>query len=109
MLYAGAETIGDVRVLAIGPRGVIGPAEPVLSIADFKTASFARALAESLDYSKSTEPFSIPGVQPKISAQMLTLPLRGPKHVGAALLKLQPPKVPRLVQNEAFFMRAADA
>lgn len=44
-------------------------------------------------------------MQDKISGQMLNIPVQGRSH--AYILKLNPPEFPHLVENEAFFFRAA--
>lgn len=48
---------------------------------------------------------ALPGVQDKVSAAMLNLPVR--RHGARFLLKLDPPEFRHLVENEAFFLRAA--
>ena len=48
---------------------------------------------------------SVPGVQDKISDQMLSLPVRA--REGSALLKLSPGACPKLIENEAFFLGLA--
>lgn len=111
LLAAGTEAIGDVRVMAVGEGGVIGGPAPVVTANRFEALSFKSILANSLDYPRSPERHLLPGVQPKISAQMVTLPIdvTGQPHAGAALLKLEPTNLPRLIHNEAFFMQAATA
>ena len=106
LLAAGSETIGDVRVLASGQEGVVSP---VVTGTDFTKVSFKSLLAQSLDYPRSPEQHSIPGVQAKISAQVFTtlITVRGKKGLSPAVLKLGSTSLPRLVQNEAFFMRVA--
>jgi serine/threonine-protein kinase HipA len=109
LLGAGPETIGDVRVSGSGSQE---PGEPLVKFDRTGSApSFDALLVESLDYPRSKERHSLPGVQPKLSALMMTVPMKvaGSKSSsgGPALLKLEPPSLPRLLQNEAFFMRWA--
>lgn len=51
----------------------------------------------------------IPGVMPKLSASMITFPVRVKESRKEYILKLQPKDYPRLIQNEAFFMNLAKA
>lgn len=107
LLAAGSEAIGDVRVVANGEGAA--PA-PVLDLGALDHVSFADVLAHSLDYRHGGERRLIPGVQPKVSAAMLTLPVRvGRRAQPEAMLKLEPRELPRLVANEFFFMTMARA
>jgi serine/threonine-protein kinase HipA len=103
LLAVGRDCIGDVRIF---PRGAAVDSAP----------AFARAIGEPGEVS-FVELFdsevgerigrgrSIPGVQDKLSDSMLSLPVR---HRGeAVILKLSPPAIPRLVENEAFFLGLA--
>ncbi len=96
LMVVGADTPGDVSIV---PAGVELSAPPVIAeIHDPKTIDFV-ALSRTLDL------HSIPGVQEKISATMLTTPL---SLGGAAyLLKLDPRDHPHLVANEELHLRAA--
>lgn len=105
LVAAGGDTVGDVFVVPVGqpveleatpPRGW-KPEE----------VSFAELFEESLAHtgSGSAEPL-VPGVQEKVSASRITFPVAG-RRGDASLLKLNPADKPRLVENEAFFMRMA--
>jgi serine/threonine-protein kinase HipA len=48
---------------------------------------------------------AIPGVQDKVSARMITLPVA--QRSDRFILKLNPPEFPHLVENEKFFLDAA--
>lgn len=107
LLAAGTEAVGDVRIVAAG-QPVAPP--PALDLGRLDSVSFAEVLEESLDYRGGGERRLIPGVQPKVSAAMVTLPVRVRRGAPVeALLKLQPRELPRLVENEAFFMEMARA
>ncbi|CCQ15699.1 putative HipA like protein [Rhodococcus sp. AW25M09] len=104
LLAVGSDTIGDVRVL---PRGqemsLAGNAfdwrHPVPDL---------RRLFDSLSTGESVrkDPSALPGVQGKVSAQMYSTPVS--TTAGPAILKLAPPaRLPRLVENESFFMNLA--
>ncbi|MBI4957625.1 MAG: HipA domain-containing protein [Myxococcales bacterium] len=105
---AGADTIGDVAIVAAGDRPVEGT--PVLDTAHLATVSFAELFDRSVEYDDPTrhERMTVPGVQEKISAAMIAFPVRTPRRRGGPqLLKLEPPAFPHLVPNELFFMQAA--
>lgn len=105
LLAAGTEAVGDVRVIVPG-QPVDSP--PALDLGRLDTVSFAEVLAQSLDYRRGGERRLLAGVQPKVSAAMVTLPVRVRKRTRTeALLKLQPRDLPRLIENEALFMDLA--
>jgi serine/threonine-protein kinase HipA len=109
LLAAGPETVGDVRVVP-GAREATAAPPVVVDLARLSALSFEDLLAGSLDYQHPTEHRSIPGVQPKVSAAVLTAPVRvrgAPRE--ECILKLAPAALPRLVENELFFMGMARA
>ena len=99
LIAAGTDCVGDVSVVPVGtkPRD----AAPALDLRALSEVSFAEVLEGSLG---SADEASLPGVQEKVSAAMISLPVRSRR---ASILKLNPPRVPRLVENEHFFMSAA--
>lgn len=102
LVAAGADCIGDVSV----GRSDAELPEPV----ELEAASFAELFEQSLRkaHLKWFEP-SVPGVQEKISAAMISFPVRTVRRHAAYLLKVQPRGYPRLIENEAFFMQMAHA
>lgn len=98
LLAVGADAIGDVRVVAAGevPAGV----EPRVTLDG--PLDFTRLLRE-LDL--QPERRALPGVQDKTSAAMITVPAvnRGQQY----LLKLDPPELPGLSENECCLLSAA--
>lgn len=105
LLAAGSDAVGDVRVVAPGEAEA---PPPVLDLGELDRVSFADVLSRSLDYQRGGERRLIPGVQPKVSAAMLTLPVRVRRGAHReAMLKLEPQGLPRLVANEHFFMTMA--
>lgn len=108
LVAAGVDCIGDVAVVhdARLPR----EATPSVDVAAASQLSFADVLAESLAGKQGGEP-TIPGVQDKVSAGMISLPVRGArdKRWAAYILKLNPERMPRIVENEDFFLRMARA
>ena len=73
-----------------------------LNVANFTAVRFCDLLAE-LDI--KAERTVLPGVQDKVSAAMLNLPVA--QHGRRFILKLNPPEYPHLVENEACFLQAA--
>jgi len=100
LLAVGSDAVGDVQVIPSG--AAVDVASPRLSVRDFKEVSFTRLLAE---LGIKAERTALPGVQDKVSAAMLNVPVaqRGRRFI----LKLNPPEYPHLVENEHFFLTAA--
>lgn len=105
LLAVGADTVGDVSV--VPPGGPLGDSAPALDldaaeVADLREVFDRIVGADSLSYDQA----AIPGVQPKVSAAMISSPLWTTS--GPAVLKLTPDRdYPRLVENEDFFLRMA--
>jgi serine/threonine-protein kinase HipA len=100
LLAVGGDTIGDVQVVPTGDT----PADttPII-IGDFSRVVFAELFSQAIG--PQPDRTALPGVQDKISGQMLNLPVQGGSQ--AYILKLNPPEFPHLVENEHFFFRAA--
>lgn len=107
LLAVGADTIGDVSVVPHGSMLV----EPTPALD--ATAMAAVDLHEEFERIVGTQSLAydrtaIPGVQPKVSAAVVSSPLMTAK--GPAILKLNPvQEYPRLVENEHFFLQMARA
>jgi len=104
LLAAGPDFVGDVSVVPDGQILADSPAQ--IDIERLASITFddvwqkvvgERALAEK----------SIAGVHQKVSAQMMSMPIRGKLSAGEFILKLNPPDKPELVANEAFFLKFA--
>jgi serine/threonine-protein kinase HipA len=103
LLAVGADTIGDVQVM---PAGAPLPADAVaIEIGDWSEVRFARVYADVTGEQLEPRRAGVPGVQVKVSARMITLPVS--RAHERYILKLDPPEFPHLVANEAFFLRAA--
>ncbi|WP_425004933.1 type II toxin-antitoxin system HipA family toxin [Mycolicibacterium sp. S3B2] len=100
LMAVGADTIGDVRVVPTGidPPPVSPMFDPVRD-RDFTVV--AARLTESLD----ADPVALPGVQPKVTATASSPTTPGTSALG--ILKLSNSRLPRLVENENFFMSMA--
>ena len=100
LLAVGSDTIGDVQVLPAGDT--FAGTRPAV-IDDFSEVVFAGLFAQAIGH--RPDRVALPGVQDKISGQMLNVPVQGRSR--AYILKLNPPEFPHLVENEYFFFRAA--
>ena len=106
LLLVGADAIGDVQIVPAGES----PSDPptLLDPARADTDDFAAVFARAT----STDPgeldrIALPGVQVKVSASMMSTPLRTTS--GPAIFKLNPAERPSLVENEYFFMKMASS
>ncbi|MGH9086546.1 MAG: type II toxin-antitoxin system HipA family toxin [Acidimicrobiales bacterium] len=100
LLAVGADTVGDVQVV---PAGALLPDASEAPTVDCAHASFAELFER--DIGENPERSSVPGIQDKVSGRLTTLPIH--ERSGTAILKLDPPEFPHLVENEHFFYRAA--
>ncbi len=105
LLAVGADVVGDVQII---PEGVSAPAEvePRVVAGAWSEVRFSELFAESVGGEAALiDRVAIPGVQAKLSAGMINVPVarRGHRYI----LKLDPPEYPNLVANEAFFLDAA--
>jgi serine/threonine-protein kinase HipA len=102
LLAVGADTIGDVQVVPTGTTP--DQASDSLTITtSFDEVSFAELMGET---GIRVTP-RLAGVQDKISAAMISVPVG--EHDARYILKLNPPENPHLVENEAFFLDLARA
>lgn len=101
LLAVGADTVGDVQVVAAG-----SPPEaprPHLEISSWSSVRFSDLAAAG--FGTDVDRVGLPGVQEKVSARMISFPIE--RQSERYLLKLSPPEYPHLVENEAFFLSAA--
>jgi serine/threonine-protein kinase HipA len=100
LLAVGRDTIGDVVVV---PEGAKPEAAPPVVVGDgsFADIEFADLLAEA----GIVDPVGLPGVQDKVSARVIAMPIGTPDD--RFILKLDPPEYPHVVENEAFFLGLA--
>src|SRR5690606_4677194 len=105
LMAIGEDTVGDLVVRIPGAPRPKPPAPEALSEVSF-AALFERSIGATGEHLE--EP-SIPGVQAKVSASMVSFPVTLAGRREAHILKLNPPDRPRLIENEAFFMGMAQA
>lgn len=106
LLSVGADTVGDVRIVPSGQA----PGEPaaLAAVERWEDVDFGDVFSAStgLDPVRA-DPAALPGVQVKVSAEMISLPVV--QGGSRWILKLQPADYPRLIENEAFFLAMAGA
>ena len=102
LLAVGEDAIGDVYVV---PHGAEPAAQSRTLPAIPGEISFAELFERSIDPAVTQLDHALPGVQNKLSDAMMSFPITGAS--GPAILKLNPPAFPRLVENEAFCLGLA--
>lgn len=103
LLAVGGDAIGDVQVVPEGadPEGT----DALVTVTDWSDVTFSDLLARSIGRGGSIDRVALPGVQDKVSARMINVPVA--RADRRYLLKFDPPEFPHLVANEAFFLEAA--
>ncbi len=102
LLAVGADTIGNIRVFPDDANPL-----PSLPLFEPERDNDFHAVFAKLTGSVEADPVGLAGVQPKVSAAMMSTPTQ--TRAGPAILKLNPASFPLLVENEHFFMRMATA
>jgi serine/threonine-protein kinase HipA len=106
LLSVGHDCIGDISVVPENqPLEEVPPSLDLRSIGrmDFFDL-FKKSLAGADTHSIEN---SIPGVQEKISAGMISFPTKSRRSKTTFILKLNPAEQPHLVENEMFFLGLA--
>lgn len=106
LVASGSDLIGDVYVLPEEQP----LKEPKLSIKSLAQVDFLQLFNQSIysaDYSVRRFDSSVAGIQPKLSARMISFPVGTTQRNKTYLLKLEPKEYPRIVANEHFFMQLA--
>jgi serine/threonine-protein kinase HipA len=104
LLAVGGDTVGDVRVLPAGAA----PADPAALVraGRWEDEDFGDLFSKSVGLDpEGADRVAIPGVQVKVSAEMISLAVM--QGASRWLLKLEPEGYPRLLENEAFFLAMA--
>lgn len=100
LLAIGSDTVGDVQVVPTWTAPDDGRSAVTVS-REFSEVRFADLLSEA----GMVDPSGLAGVQDKVSARMLSLPVR--RGGARFILKLSPPEYPHVVENEMAFLRLA--
>ena len=105
LLAVGGDTVGAVTVVPEGgqPRD---PAPESVTVQP-EEVSFGEILTRSVQPPRPQLDKALPGVQEKLSDALISFPVKAGE--GSAILKLSPDRYPRLVENEAFFLKMAGA
>jgi serine/threonine-protein kinase HipA len=102
LLAVGGDAVGDVQIVPEGDR--TADTEALVTVSDWSEVRFADLLAASLGGSGDVDRVALPGIQDKVSARMINVPVALAN--SRFMLKLDPPEFPHLVANEAFFLEA---
>jgi len=102
LLAVGRDPIGDAQV---APAGEVPTAAEALVTVEgsFAEIRFADLLADA----GIVDQVALPGVQEKVSARIISVPVGMADH--RYILKLDPPEYPHVVVNEAYFLGVARA
>ncbi len=104
LLAVGSDTIGDVQV--VPHDSTPDPASANVDLSSPGDLDFAEVFGRAISGDAALlDRRALPGVQAKVSASMLSTPLRT-RH-ESAILKLNPSTHPLLVENEHFFLKMA--
>lgn len=103
LLAVGGDAAGDVQVVPHGEEP--SPTEARVTVTDWKDVRFAEVFAASIGGAEGVDRVAIAGVQDKVSARVINVPVA--VEGARFILKLDPPEFPHLVANEAFFLDAA--
>lgn len=102
LLATGQDCIGDISVIFANQTPA--PASPTFNLNTTQPFLFSELLQKSLLYEDTPET-SLPGIQNKISAGLVSLPVRNKQR--SCILKLNSAEYENLVENEFFFMNLA--
>jgi serine/threonine-protein kinase HipA len=100
LLAVGSNLVGDVQV---SPTGELPEPVESLRVSNWSEVRFSTLVGA--EFEANPDRSGIAGVQDKVSAAMITLPVR--RRHESYILKLDPPEFPNLVLNEHAMMRAA--
>lgn len=107
LMAVGTDCIGDISVT---PEG--GQAKAVhesFDLQDLSNMLFDELLKKSISPTGILEETNIPGIQEKVSASRISLPLKRTRRHSSYILKLMSADKPRIVENEFFFLKMAKA
>ncbi len=105
LLAVGGDTVGAVTVVPAGGQPRDPATEP--EAGQPGETSFGEMFARSVQPPRPQLDKALPGVQEKLSDALISFLVKA--GGGPAILKLSPDRYPRLVENEAFFLKMAGA
>jgi serine/threonine-protein kinase HipA len=100
LLAVGSNLVGDVQVT---PRGVPPDPSEALRVASWGDVRFGELMRD--EFESNPDRSGLAGVQDKVSAAMISLPVR--RQHESYILKLDPPEFGHLVMNEFTMLGAA--
>lgn len=100
LLAVGRDAIGDVQVAPAGADLTVGPLRAEVD-RSWSEIRFRDVLADA----GMIDPVALPGVQDKVSARMISVPVK--RRGERFILKVDPPELRHLVANEAYFLARA--
>ncbi len=103
LLASGSDTIGDI---SLSYERTATPPRPS-TVYSLQEISFEELFSTSILKNGPQDDFAVAGVQPKVSAAMISMPVRLKRKHRHYILKLTPKEFPHLIENEAFFMLMA--
>ena len=104
---SGQDLIGDVAISPQNSLQQILLNESALDLAVTSFWALFEQSAHAADYAARLIDPAIPGIYPKLSGAMISFPISIAKRRSRYILKLAPPELPKLVENEHFFMELA--
>ena len=107
LIASGSDCIGDIFVMPADMSPGYRPT--VADVTTLEEVSFSELFKESISQTGKLDQVSIPGVQDKVSASMISFPFRARKDRHSYILKLNPADRPKIIHNEYFFLQMADA
>ena len=107
LIAAGPDTIGDIHV--VPKQFEKQPINAIVEVEEISDVRFEDLWVRSVNYGGDAlrEYMSVSGVHRKVSASMISFPVRGVRKKEAHILKLGSSNHPNIVENELFFMRMA--
>lgn len=110
LIASGTDCVGDISIVKEGEQLV--ELAPDIDTPHLGEVSFAELFKKSISYKEAAkgivDEISLPGIQDKISANLISFPVKTKRKDKAYILKLNPSDKPLLVENEHFFLKMAD-
>lgn len=108
LLAAGPDTIGDISVTAAEDNADPFRVRAIVDASDLGHSDFSNALERSIGGKTEIPEPSLTGIQEKVSAEMISLPVTSSGKRAWYILKLNPTSKPNLIQNESVCLRLAE-
>lgn len=106
LLGSGGDTIGDIS-LSSANQALPDIKDPVYALNEVSFRELFLRSIFSNDARERARDLTVAGIQPKISAGMISFPVQVKLRKQFCILKLRPDEFPRIVENELFFTEMA--